>query len=167
MTERDVEILKFINEFGFCEISQLEKRFGFKTPRSYKVMQRLTTEGLITHERILFNRPGVFYLTKRGSKYTDLPPITRIPLAIYKHQLMLIKAYLRLIEKFPGSTWVSERRIKRDKFYDGIGKRGHIPDGLLIFPNQNKVAIEIELSAKGERHWLKTSHISKFMGLMN
>jgi len=151
MTERDIEILKFINEFGFCEMPQLEERFGFKTPRSYKVMQRLIKAELVVHERFLHNRPGVFYVTHRGAQHTDLPPIIRVPLAAYQHQITIIKAYFKLIHKFPDAKWISERRMKHDKFQDGIGKRGHIADGMLIFPNQKKIAIEIELSAKGKR----------------
>ena len=151
ITDRDIEILKFINEFGFCEMPQLEKRFSFKTPRSYKVMQRLIKAELVIHERILHNRPGVFYLTHRGAEHTDLPMIMRVPIAIYKHQITIIEAYFKFIQKFPYVQWISERRMKRDKFQDGIGKRGHIADGILIFPDQKKIAIEIELSAKGKR----------------
>ena len=151
ITDRDIEILKFINEFGFCEMPQLEKRFGLKTPRSYKVIQRLVKAGLVIHERILHNRPGAFYLTNRGAEHTDLPAIARVPVAIYKHQIMIIEAYFKLIQKFTETQWVSERRMKRDKFQDGIGKRGHIADGMLVFPDQKKIAIEIELSAKGKR----------------
>jgi DNA-binding Lrp family transcriptional regulator len=151
ITERDIEILQFINEFGFCEMPQLEKRFNLKTPRSYKIMQRLVKAGLIIHERILYNRPGVFYLSQRGAKQTDLPAIINISLASYKHQIMIIEVYFKLIQRYPEAQWISERKLKRDKFQDGIGKRGHIADGMLIFPDQKKVAIEIELSAKGKR----------------
>jgi DNA-binding transcriptional regulator PaaX len=167
ITDRDIEILKFINEFGFCEMPQLEKQFGFKTPRSYKVIQRLVKAGLVIHERILHNRPGVFYLTSRGAEHTDLPAISRIPTAIYKHQITIIEAYFKLIQRFPEAQWVSERRMKREKFKDGLGKAGHIADGLLVFPSQKPIAIEIELSAKGKRRIIEifrnygTQHVIK------
>lgn len=151
ITERDIEILKFINEFGFCEMPQLEKRFGLRTPRSYKVIQRLIKVGWVIHERILHNRPGVFYLTHRGAEQTDLPPIARVPIAVYKHQIMIIEAYFKLLQRFPEVHWISERRMKREKFQDGIGKHGHVADGMLVFPDQKRIAIEIELSAKGKR----------------
>jgi hypothetical protein len=115
------------------------------------VIQRLIKAGLVVHERILHNRPGAFYLTNRGAGHTNLPAIARVPVAIYKHQIMIIEAYFKLIQRFPETQWISERRMKRDKFQDGIGKRGHIADGMLIFPDQKRVAIEIELSAKGKR----------------
>src|SRR5438128_1599019 len=112
MTERDHEILNFINEFGFCEMPQLQKRFGLKMQRGYKVVQRLIKEGLVIHERILHNRPGAFYLTNRGAEHTELPPISRVSTAIYKHQITIIEAYFKLIQKFPEATWISERRMK-------------------------------------------------------
>ncbi|MEO8402925.1 MAG: hypothetical protein ABI597_14225, partial [Gammaproteobacteria bacterium] len=37
-----------------------------------------------------------------------------------------------------------------EKFYDGVGKLGHVSDGILILPDEKQIAIEVELSLKGK-----------------
>jgi hypothetical protein len=48
---------------------------------------------------------------------------------------------------------VSERQLKRDKFFDGVGKTGHVSDGFLVFPDGRQVSIEVELSLKGRNRF--------------
>src|SRR3989338_10908410 len=98
-TERDIEILEFINEFGFCEMPKIEKRFGLKKPRGYQIIRRLVKAELVIHQRVFHSNHGVFYLTKRGAKCTDLPPIKNIPKDIYAHQLTIIDVYFKLIKQ--------------------------------------------------------------------
>lgn len=150
MTERDVAILRFINEFWFCEITQIEKMFNLRHPRSYQIMNRLVREKLVIHKKIFHGRKGIFYLSKLGASYTDLPPMTNLPVAIYDHQLAIIELYFKLMQQFPNAEWISERRLLQDKFSMGIGKTGHIADGLLVFPDDRQVAIEVELTMKGK-----------------
>ncbi len=161
ITERDEEILEFINEFGFCDITQLEKRFVMKKPRCYQVMQRLVKEGLIIHQRIFHGRPGLFKLSSKGAKFTDLPPLVNVPLNHYRHQLLAIEVSLRCRQLYPEAVWISERQLQKEKFYDGIGKRGHLADGLLVFPDGQKIAIEIELTKKAASRRLR---ILKYYG---
>lgn len=153
VTQRDVAILKFINEFGFCEIRQIEKQFGIKKARTYKIMQRLVKGGLMNHKRVFYGQHGVFYLSIRGARYTDLPVIKNIPTSTYDHQLSIVEIYIKLIQQYPDADWVSERRLKHEKFTNGVGKRGkkdHLADGMLIFPDQKKIAVEVELTLKSK-----------------
>lgn len=148
--KRDIQILRFINDFGFCEIGQVEKRFGLRKPRSYKLMRRLIQAGLVNHKRIFHGSHGVYYLTLKGAKCTDLPPIDKITIGQYEHQIIVTNIYLKLFEKYPFIEWVSERQLKHEKFYSGIGKVGHLADGMLQFPDDKSIAIEVELRMKGK-----------------
>ncbi len=150
LTKRDVKILRFINDFGFCEIAQIENKFHLRKPRNYKVMQKLVKAGLVIHERAFHNKFGIFYLTNRGAQFTDLPRLKSIPLGTYTHQITIIEVYIRLMQQYPDAIWISERSLKHEKFMDGIGKQGHIADGMLILPDQKQIAIEVELTTKGE-----------------
>src|SRR5579864_732677 len=114
MTHRDVEILRFINDFGFCEMPQIQKRFELSKPRGYKVMQRLVQAGLVIHCKVFHDRHGIFYLNHKGASFTELPPLATIPVGIYDHQLTIIEAYFKLMEQYPGTQWISERRLKRE-----------------------------------------------------
>lgn len=155
LTERDVEIIRFINNFGFCEMGQIEKRFLLKKPRNYEIMRRLVRHGFINHKRIYFGRHGVYYASAKGAKYTNLPPIDRISQGQYDHQIFIIKVYLKLRQQYPDAHWISERQLKHDKFYDGVGKRGHVSDGILLSPDDKQIAIEVEMSVKGKNRMEK------------
>lgn len=149
ITERDIEIINFINIFGFCEMPHLDKKFGFKKPRNYQVMRRLVQGGLIIHEQIFHQRHGVYRVSKKGGIYTDLPVLSYVPLAIYRHETMLIDLYFYLMRAYPEATWVSERELVFTQFKEGVGKRGHVADGMMYFPDGKKISIELELSLKG------------------
>lgn len=152
LTDRDREILKFINEFGYCEMPQIEKQFGLKKPRSYKVLKRLIKAGFIVHEYILRNRHGIYHLTQDGADFTDLPKIRHVSLGGYHHQITIVNVYLKLMQRFLDATWISERRLRRDKVMDGcFGKYGHVADGMLAFSEDKKIAIEVELTMKVEK----------------
>jgi len=152
LTQRDREIMTFINQFGFCEMPQIEKMFSLRKPRNYKVMQRLVREGLVIHERIFYHRHGIYRLSKTGAEFTDLPAIDKVYTANYHHQLMVIEVYMQLTKKYPEAVWISERVLIRDnfkKFKMEAGQRGHMPDGVLLLPDGKQIAIEVELTMKG------------------
>ncbi len=65
LTERDIRILHFINDFGFCEMPQLEKMFSLTKPRNYQIIQRLLAAGLVKHERVFHGRHGIYRLSKK------------------------------------------------------------------------------------------------------
>jgi hypothetical protein len=94
-------------------------------------------------------------VTSKGAKYTDLPPIERISFGQYEHQLSILKVYFKLQQAYPEAYWISERRLKYDKFYDGVGKIGHVADGMLAFPDGRQIAIEVEMSIKGKNRIAK------------
>ncbi len=151
LTTRDREILKFINAVGWCTAPQLENRFSIKWWIVYRLLKRLIRAGLVMYQRVNFELHGIFYLTAKGASYTDLPPLEKISKSIHDHQQILIDVILKLRQKYPAALWVSERHLKQQKFQYGLGKSGHISDGVLIFPNEIKISIEVELSLKSKR----------------
>jgi hypothetical protein len=155
LTVRDVEIIRFINEFGFCELPQLKEKMCLEKAWMYEIMARLVKARLVNHHRIWHCRHGVYSVTSRGAKYTDLPPIERISFGQYEHQLSILKVHIKLQQDYPEAHWISERRLKYDKFYDGVGKSGHVADGILVFPDGRQIAIEVEMSIKGKNRIAK------------
>lgn len=150
LTERDMRILSFINDFGFCEMPQIEKMFGLVKPRSYQIIQRLIAAGLVKHERVFHGRHGIYRLSKKGASHTDLPALARVSLAHYNHSLAVLDVYLHLSKSHPDAEWLSERHLIHQKYFDGLGKRGHLPDGILLFSDEKKIAIEVELRLKAK-----------------
>jgi len=150
LTKRDKEILCFINESGICVMPQIEREFNLRFPRNYQVIRRLVNGGYISHQQIFKNQHGIYHLTPKGAATTTLPPLSTISLGGYKHQLLVTDIRQQLCARYPDTKWMSERYLKQQKFYYGIGKSGHIADGILIFPDEKKIAIELELSMKGK-----------------
>jgi len=151
ITDRDIEIIRFINEFGFCEMPQIERRFSIKKPRSYRIIKRLIKAGLVNHKRVFYARYGIYYVTSKGADCTDLPAMDKISVGYYEHQMILTNVYIKLRQQYPDTYWISERRLKHEKFYEGVGKAGHVSDGILVFPDGKEVAVEVELSIKGKK----------------
>jgi len=154
LTERDLEILEFINTFGFCAMPQLEARFGWSKPRNYQIVKRLLSANLLIHEKILHARHGIYRLTRKGAGYTELPALSRITLSSYNHSLAVTDVYLYLRQKYPKAEWMSEREMVMDKYAAGLGKSGHLPDGILYLSSpgkkDQKIAVEVELRSKGK-----------------
>lgn len=150
LTDRDIDILRFINDCGYCETPHLTTYLSVKQWRIYQIMKRLVNRKLVVKEHIFQGQPVIYYLTSEGASFTELPPIEFVSLGTYRHQVAMINVALKLMQIHPEAVWVSERHLKNDKCYEGIGKRGHVADGLFVFPDNRQVAIEVELSVKGK-----------------
>lgn len=151
MTERDVEMLRFINENGFCITPHLERRFGIRNWRVSQLMKRLIDDGYVCRARVFQGLPNIYYVTSKGASFSGLPALDRISVAIYEHQVTLTDVVIKLCEQYPEAVWISERQLRFEKCINGIGRRGHVADGMFHFPDNKRVAIEVELSLKG-RH---------------
>lgn len=149
----EIEILKLLNEFGYCEIKQIMNRFGLQKTSAYSHMQTLVKRGLMLNARVLKWQPRAYYLTQKGIGLLklDLPLVRKIPLSVYEHQLAVIDVYIRLRKIYPETAWVSERRLLREKFQSDIRDDEHLPDGALVFLNDKQCAIEVEKSQKSKR----------------
>jgi len=49
-------------------------------------------------------------------------------------------------------AWISERKLKHDKYKLGVGQHGHLPDAVLVCPDGKQIAVEVELSCKSKQH---------------
>lgn len=156
VTSRDIAILQFINQFGFCEINHIQRQFSLTVSRSYQVMKRLTQADLIQHNRLFYGRSGFFQVSRKGAEYTDLPSIEKISISNYFHHLTVIDVYLVLQQLYSGSYWISERQLLHDKYVNGLPKKGHVADGILVLlPTNKKIAVEIELTFKGNQRTIQ------------
>lgn len=150
LTERDEEILRFVNELGYCDVAQLMVRFGLKKSWMYRLIERLVKEKLMQYSAVLNSRHRVYFLTNKGARYTDLPAIDRITVGQYRPHVALVYVYLKLRKQYPEAQWISERRLLQKKFCNGLGKKGHVSDGVLVLSDEKKIAVEVEISVKAK-----------------
>lgn len=149
-TNRNSEILRFINEFGFCELPQIQKRFGLSKTRAYKIMQRLIKHGYVIHERIFYHRHGIYRVTRDGAEISGLPMLSQVSVGNYEHQIAVIETYIKLMRQYPTASWLTERVLRRTGFMPGKGRDKHYADALMFMPDGKQVAIEVELTMKSK-----------------
>lgn len=152
LTERDLEMIRWINGHRMATVEQVVQAFDMGKKAAYRRLRAMVEAGYVEHQRIFRDKPGVYFPTSQGIAVSgdDLPAITRITLGTYEHDLQLVDLSIRLVEQ-TGGQWHPERRIRREKGFLGVGIPGHVPDGLLRLPSGSTVAIELELSVKGNR----------------
>ncbi|HZW61279.1 MAG TPA: hypothetical protein VFF04_03570 [Candidatus Babeliales bacterium] len=156
LSKRELAVIQFIHDFGFCEISHVMKRFGLGRSNAYGQMKILNRVGMVNHSVVLPNFPGVYFLTAKAVKLlnSDLPIITYIPTNNYTHHMEVLNVYLKVREKYPDCTWITERQLIREKYDDLRGNKEHLPDGKLVLPDGKCIAIEVELSLKARERLL-------------
>lgn len=159
LTERDLEIMRWINGHGFVGIKHAAQFLNLSIKSAYKCLLRLTQNKFLIHQKVLHGQPGVYVVTKKGVQIIadDLPPLKNIKLATYRHDLLLVDLSLYLLHIY-GGDYVAERRLRHTYGLRGFGVKGHISDGELYL-NNKCFAIELELSSKGK---LKRESILKY-----
>lgn len=118
----------------------------------YVRIKKLVEAGYIERERILHGQARIHKVTKQGTAASGdhILPQGDVRLGTFKHDLRLVDLALKL-EAETGGKFVPQRQIRHDEGLSGVGKFGHIPDGLLFVKDKDKpIAIELELSVKSK-----------------
>lgn len=148
LQDRDLEILKFISKFGYVNHEHIKRMFSFSQPRGYQILARLVKHNYIKKEQILAKQPSIYSLKELGAGLISSTRTKPIKLATLTHNLLLIGLYIDLKLESPDTEILSDRDQRKGKPF---GSKGHIPDLLIMTPEQNgkkNIAIELELSAK-------------------
>lgn len=162
LTERDLVILRWINRHGFAEAAGVSKNFKINQKTVYVRLKQLVDTGLLKHERILFGRPGVYYLTKAGVDMSgsELNAISKIVLSTMEHDLKLVDLSI-FLEKERGGKWTTARDIMLHKLAGAKNKierlkllKTRTADGLLVTEEQT-FAVELELTMKSQQRLKK------------
>lgn len=147
--DRDAEILKWVNSFGFASVEQIRGYMKVGDTAAYVRIKKLVDNGYLVRERILHGQARIHKVTKKGTVASgdDLLPLGDISLGTFRHDLALVDLALRL-EQQTGGVFVPDRRIRHNEGLSGVGQLGHIPDGHLYIGDGKPIAIELELSVK-------------------
>lgn len=147
-TEREIEIMTFIHEFGFCEMSHIIERFKLGRSTAYDVIKILRRLEMVKSLEVLVKYPRIYFLTTKAVQTinSNLPPIKRIARNTYLHHLEVLNVYLKIKKNYPDGKWLTERVLRGMQDTDEREKV-HLPDGMLIL-DKKKIAIEVELSLK-------------------
>ena len=168
ITDRDRELLGFVAEHRLILAAHAQALLGVSAGGAYARLHSLTRAGMLNHRTLFHNQPGCYQATRKGLALigSELPP-PRLDLRCYGHDVGV--AWLWLTAH--NGTWgpfrevLSERRLRswdaspegradpQAVRLGGLGPGGqprlHYPDLLLVDERGRRIALELELSAKG------------------
>lgn len=147
--ERDAEILRWVNGFGFASAEQIRKFMGVGSTAAYVRIKKLVDGGYLERERILHGQARIHKVTKKGvlASGDAVLPLKYVNLGTFRHDYKLVDLAL-MLEEQTGGKFQPDRRIRHDEGLSGVGQLGHIADGYLFIGDDKPVAIELELSIK-------------------
>jgi hypothetical protein len=116
-----------------------------------KRLYELKSIEYLIYEKIFHKKSGIYRAGTKGIAITnDELPAVKIRLGSYEHDMQLVDLAIALEQK-TGAHWQTDRQIRHEKGLKGVGSKGHSPDGILIYPTNEKIAVELELSEKGTK----------------
>lgn len=170
LSERDFEILKFINEMKFADVQTIHAKF-FKVTKTGEssTSNRWARERLVALEQHgLLKRQNLFcdarawYLVARRGWYLIrdrcagemLPrPCHSIDIRTFYHDRAVLGARLKFEREGKVAKWISERELLA-----GLGKElgfssTFVPDAIIVSPAGERIAFEVEMSLKSKERY--------------
>ena len=150
LTERDLELLRWINGHGFVTARQAADWMGTCLQTGHRRMRLLHQGGYVRRQRLFHGAERAYWLSGLGQKISGdtLSYLETISPATYRHHWMMVDLAHDLVAKTKGQ-FTPERRLREERAIKGVGAEGHVPDGLLHVKNKKPIAIELELTVKG------------------
>jgi hypothetical protein len=173
LTARDLMLLAFVSEHRLVLGAHVQALLGLTAAAAYARLRRLTRAGYLCHENVFHRQPGCYQATRQGlaaigSLYSARP----VNVGEYQHDVGLAWLWLLARAGVFGAMRevIGERHMRsRDASADrhsspeagepfgvrlgGYGAGGrerlHYPDLLLVTRGGKRIAVELELSAKG------------------
>lgn len=162
VTERDVAIVRWIGRLRFAEAEQIAGRFEMDLHNAYRRLRGLIALDLVEHRRVFHAQPGAYTTTRAGLELAGLRlPPGRIDIRTYEHDRLMGDVAIALEREFGAAAMVTEREMRSvDATADppryavrrgaSESKRAlHFPDLAVELDDGRRLAVEVELSAKG------------------
>ena len=68
ITQRDEELLNWINRFGYVSIKQIADYWQVSEVTAYGRMKKLVSNEYLVHQRFLYQAPGLYWVSKKGTQ---------------------------------------------------------------------------------------------------
>ena len=175
LTGRDRELLGFMAEHRLILAAHAQALLGVSASAAAARLRALTSAGFVSSHRIFHQQPAAHQITGDGLRAISSElPRPRIDLRCYNHDVGLAWVWLmaRSGTFGPLRGLLSERQLRSRDARGAAGAAGgdrqplgvrlgghgpygrprlHYPDLLLLTPAGRRIAVELELSSKGQR----------------
>jgi hypothetical protein len=146
LRRNDLDALTWVGEQYAARVDQLEVLMDCGPRTVQRTVARLRDAGLVELRRVLVGEPAWIFPTSAGLRACGSNFGVWAPrIGLLSHVAAVNDVRLHVQDRSPGSEWICERSLARDR----IG-REHLPDGLALVDGQ-RVAIEVELTIKSRR----------------
>lgn len=179
--KRDLEILEFILEMKFAGIEDVYQRFFSVTLKgdvalsnewAMKRLKELEKAGLLNGLHSFSEKKKFYLVTIKGyqalrnkkSDFEDLKPSLKIDHRTFDHDKYVLEARIALENRLAASSWISDKRLRKNKELAGGLVNSNVPDGVYINEKGERVAFEFELSRKSNADYL--NKIKKYVEIM-
>lgn len=182
ITDREIDLLKFLLEMKFAHIEHLYKIFYWNENSkgdSYarERLRLLMKSGFVKSKIVSLGDPHLYFATpaavrmisKKNLEWNPIPPMRGIDYRVLDHDLMVLESRAAFEVKGISQDWISDRRLYYDLFGKGGGflnenipmedripfpQRDLVPDG--IFRSRktgHRVAFELENTRKSQQRY--------------
>jgi len=146
LRRRDLDALAWVAEQYAARLDQLEVLMGCGPRTVQRTVARLRDAGFVELRRVLVGEPAWVLPTPAGLRACGSSyGVWRPKIGLLSHVGAVNDVRLHVQARSPGSEWVCERVLARDRT-----GREHLPDGVALVDGQ-RVAIEVELTVKSRR----------------
>jgi hypothetical protein len=178
MTERDLEIVRWVGRVGAVTIDHVARRFELGRSVAYERVAACVDFGLLARTPVLHRTPALLTATREGLRVVGLGirPVRLSP-ALATHHLVCGAVAVWLEERHRGALVLSERELRFEEQLAGrpiasapVGarpdgaRRLHLPDFAVL--GERSEAIEVELTPKAPRRlehivrsWRRAHHV--------
>ena len=146
ITDRDVEILKYINLFGKVFTNHISQYFNISDDYARKILRRLKEDDLVETKRIFMNKPFIVYLTKKGAKFTEYGAIKNLQIYNIEHSMKIVDCYNKLKSEIKYAKLYTDRVSRRTLQYEF--NMEHRPDLIYRMESESFLCVEVELNRK-------------------
>jgi hypothetical protein len=160
ITERDLDILGEVLRWGQLTTRQIARWFFDHPKTATNRVTVLLSLGYLRTIPIPWHAPAIVTATAKGARARadlQLPPKLHAPGRLV-HDLTVVEIAAWLLDQDPQATWITERELLRDQLREVRDRDGRLrggpgrrPDGVLIRRNNQREAVEVELTPKRSR----------------
>jgi hypothetical protein len=167
LTERDLEIIKFICEMKFASIDEIYFKFfktlknGSESKSKWWARERLTdlVKSNYLTKLYSFSDRKAYYLgsvkgyLKTSKRYPPdflVKPLMKIDHSTFEHDKLVLQIRLHYETNKKIADWISDRKLQFTQGVHSLLGEGNTPDGIYTTSENEKIAFELELSVKAK-----------------
>ncbi len=162
LTQRDHEILRWVNRFGGVTQAQIARDwFGEQgtedgMPAARRRIRLLRRAGLLVTHRLLWRVSPLVTCTRTGASAaaSSLKPYSP-RLFDLQHNLQVVDIASALLRSHPAGTWRTEKELRAGGFRVAtyLSDYAHLPDGIYEAPGGAQVAVEFDRTPKSSARY--------------